>query len=727
MPGEPIKPNRLRFEHLVADPRLMTLLTLEDMLGIAAEIYITETIAEDPDAQVPDFARFASDPRRLTTVDPMHKVHLALQTYINKRVQAAIEPPPPPPPPDGDPPNPPMIVSPGNGDINQEKDGVTLAWTSGILGPMAGEITYDVCFGTSGEPPLVSADQAAQTYDTGPLAYDTVYYWKVTAKNEHGSTSGPLWSFRTEIEVVAPPPSGQEIIVLGGAGAATRLQNALDTAQPGDTIKLEAGALFTGNFVLPNKATTSTAFITITSTNPPTGPYTNVRMNPTTAALFNLPKLQSNVPTAALRTDLGAHHWRIKHLEILHNLGSLPGNGTGLALGDASSAQNTLASVAHNIEVLECYIHGTDAQGLKRGIALNSKDTTIARCHISNCWYQGFDSQAIAGWNGPGGYLIEDNFLEAGSENIMFGGSDPAIAQLVPKDITIIRNHFYKPLSWIGDGTKVVKNLFELKAGEDVLVEQNMFENNWAAAQAGSALLFKSVNQDGAHTDCIVQNVIFQHNVVRNVSQAFNWLATQVGASGMVHPRRARGFDIINNLFYNVDTLGGKAGAGRFLHTVGIDDVNLIHNTVFHTADAMVTVEDYAQDALQKNSNWFVSNNNFHDKPVSGLGWKGPGKTQGGGNGTDGTFQTWWPNLVFSDNLLADFSTTATHYPGNTIPANLAAVQYVNAADPGGNLGTNATIQAGSPYKGLATDNPGEDTGVDVSLLIPAFNAVKPW
>ena len=30
------------------------------------------------------------------------------------------------------------------------------------------------------------------------------------------------------------------------------------------------------------------------------------------------------------------------------------------------------------------------------------------------------------GWNGPGPFLIENNYLEAAGENIMFGGNDPS-------------------------------------------------------------------------------------------------------------------------------------------------------------------------------------------------------------------------------------------------------------------------------------------------------------
>lgn len=67
----------------------------------------------------------------------------------------------------------------------------------------AGASTYDVAFGPS-NPPAVVTNQAGTTY-TPPaaLAYATTYYWQITAQGAGGSTAGPVWSFTTQS---APPP-----------------------------------------------------------------------------------------------------------------------------------------------------------------------------------------------------------------------------------------------------------------------------------------------------------------------------------------------------------------------------------------------------------------------------------------------------------------------------------------------------------------------------------------
>jgi outer membrane protein assembly factor BamB len=72
-----------------------------------------------------------------------------------------------------------------------------LSWTGGD--PDTGDtVTYDVYFGTSSSPPLVSNDQSGTIYDPGTLAGNTKYYWKVVATDNHGaSTTGALWDFTT--------------------------------------------------------------------------------------------------------------------------------------------------------------------------------------------------------------------------------------------------------------------------------------------------------------------------------------------------------------------------------------------------------------------------------------------------------------------------------------------------------------------------------------------------
>src|SRR5688572_24095960 len=197
-------------------------------------------------------------------------------------------------------------------------------------------------------------------------------------------------------------------IVRLAAGA--NLQAALDSAAPGDIIELPPGATYVGNFVLPAKSGSS--YITL-RTAPTDGlPNANERVGPEHSG--RLAKLQSANGQSALRTAPGAHHWRLLLLEFGPNQA---GTGDILLLGDGSSAQSRLDRVPTDLLVDRCYIHGDPARGQKRGIALNSASTTITGSYIADIKSSGQDAQAIAGWNGPGPYLIENNYPEASGEN----------------------------------------------------------------------------------------------------------------------------------------------------------------------------------------------------------------------------------------------------------------------------------------------------------------------
>jgi PKD repeat protein len=220
------------------------------------------------------------------------------------------------------------------------------------------------------------------------------------------------------------------------------LQRALNAARPGDTVVLQANAEFVGNFVLPVKS--GDAWITVrTSTADSALPGAGYRIQPTHATL--LARLRSPNTDAALRTAPGAHHWALRYLEFRANQA---GTGDLIQIGDGSSAQNTLAMVPHHIILNHVYVHGDRYVGQKRCIALNAANVTISDSYVADCKGAGQDTQAIGGWNGPGPYTIENNYLEAAGENVMFGGADPAIPNLIADGITVRRNHFSRPMTW---------------------------------------------------------------------------------------------------------------------------------------------------------------------------------------------------------------------------------------------------------------------------------------
>jgi len=105
------------------------------------------------------------------------------------------------------PPYEPSDPDPPNGTTNVTK--CNLSWTGGD--PDGDPVTYDVYFGNSSPPPLVSNNQSSTSYDPGAIEFNTTYYWQIIAWDNHNAfTKGPIWWFRT---VANHPPDNP--IILG--------------------------------------------------------------------------------------------------------------------------------------------------------------------------------------------------------------------------------------------------------------------------------------------------------------------------------------------------------------------------------------------------------------------------------------------------------------------------------------------------------------------------------
>src|SRR5262245_9020218 len=241
---------------------------------------------------------------------------------------------------------------------------------------------------------------------------------------------------RVYLDTTYTAPKGRSIEVKAGGD----FQAALNQARPGDVITLEAGATFTGNFTLPNKSGSGRSeWIVIRSSTADSNlPPPGARVTPSFSAV--LPKIISPNSEPAIRAASGAHHFRFIGLEIGHKAGSRI-----YAIVDFDGGQTSLSQVPHDLIVDRCYIHGNPSDASRRGVALNSASTAVIDSYISECHESGADSQAIAGWNGPGPFKIVNNYLEGAGENFMLGGADPRIQNLIPSDIEFRHNHVAKP------------------------------------------------------------------------------------------------------------------------------------------------------------------------------------------------------------------------------------------------------------------------------------------
>jgi len=470
--------------------------------------------------------------------------------------------------------------------------------------------------------------------------------------------------------------------------AGGNLQEAIDRARPGDVLVLEPGATYVGNFILPAKQ--GDQYITIRTAGEGDGlPRPGQRVLPVHAA--RLAKIQSPNSDPALRTAIGAHHWRLQLLEFLPTR-----NGAGdiVRLGDGSAAQHDLSQAARDLAMDRCYVHGDPAAGQKRGIALNSASTTITNSYISEIKAMGQDTQAIAGWNGPGPYTIENNYLEAAGENFILGGSDPPIASLIAQDVVFRRNHLSKPITWRSQGWQV-KNLFELKNARRVLVEGNLMEYVWQEAQVGYAILLTPRNQDGKAPWVRVEDVTIRKNLIRHAGGGIQIIGEDSNfPSGSTSRVR-----LADNLFYDIDARQW-GGTGAFaLIGEGPSDIAIEHNTVSQSGHIILAYGGTKQDPKPVAGFVFRDNLVRHNE----YGVLGADRAIG-----DDTLHAYFPGAVFQSNMVAGGD--GQRYPkGNTfIRADEFDSRFVNAA------GGDYRLRNDAPR---ATASDGRDIGADIAAI----------
>ena len=458
------------------------------------------------------------------------------------------------------------------------------------------------------------------------------------------------------------------------------LQTAFNQVPPGGTVRLAAGATYVGNFRLPAKGGTS--YVTITTANavlPPAGTRIDPSYKP------RLATIRSPNGAAALSTDTAASYYRIVGVAFDANVN---GDGDIIVLG--SAAQSTLSAVPHHFELDRVLISGDPAVGQRRGISLQAAHVSILNSDIRDIKDVGFDSQAIAGWNTPGPIVIRNNFLEAAGENILFGGSDARITNLVPSDIVIENNLLTKDTKWRSTSW-TVKNLFELKNARRVLVRGNILEYVWAAGQTGFAVQLTPRNQDGGNPWATVEDVEFSSNVFRHAGAVFNISGRDdTRPSGQLARLLIR-----DNLAYDIHS-GTWGGNGSFAQIGGEPrDITIDHNTILHTGNILT----FYGGAIYG----FSYTNNLAKHNAYGI--FGSGKSIGLGSLT---FYT--PGGVVTRNVFASDTSRASLYPpGNFFPTvSQFYAGFVNSST------RDYHLVPSSPYIDAGTD--GADLGCTVPL-----------
>src|SRR5438034_1206698 len=241
---------------------------------------------------------------------------------------------------------------------------------------------------------------------------------------------GPAWGHPPELprlflDTTLVPPTGKTIAVTNGAD----VQAAIDNAQAGDVIMLQAGATFTGPFTLPKKRGHG-SIIVRTSAHDSTLPPPGTRVTPSHAAA--MPKIVAGASSGhAIVAASGAHHFRFIGIEIMAAKGSTTFDLVQLGSGSDRSTR----TLPHDIIIDRCYIHGLAGEAAIRGVALNGKRLAVIDSYLAEFKHNVGNTQPIGGGTGPGPFKIVNNYRGGAGENVFWGAPAPPPPPPVPWEI----------------------------------------------------------------------------------------------------------------------------------------------------------------------------------------------------------------------------------------------------------------------------------------------------
>jgi len=511
------------------------------------------------------------------------------------------------------------------------------------------------------------------------------------------------------------------------------LQAAIDAAilLSGDVvIQLTAGSTYSSAVTDHNsyrlKERAGTNFIYITSSNFRGTPSVAVGTRVAPGDTANMAKVTittgSGLPIFA--TNFSAHHYRLVGINMevdaispqMYQLVRLSWgwddveNDAGFNIRSA----NGPTELADNIIFDRCIFHSTDdtiAGKCQSAILMDGTNIGVVECYAYNI-KDTQDAQALVAWYAPGPYHIENNYLEATGENIMFGGGGEAYStgSPIPSDITVLRNHLKKNAAWETPNLWSVKNLFELKVAVRAHVHSNVMENNWVDAQNGTAVLFTARNQSGTMTWAQVSDILFENNIIKNSTRGFLIL----GEDDIQSSQQTTRLKFRNNLMFGIFGEGSSSSGQGVLFTT--PDLPLLYCTFTHNTFMHVTAT-VGQSAVTSIDNRLCAKNVILTDNVMSFGDYGTA-----------TLTRMDPLTMEANGFVFDSASSryaynqsiwATEHPNDFKADAIADAKFVDEANDDYEITDNT-----SPFWLAASD--GANIGVDFTELNAAVSGVDP-
>ena len=504
--------------------------------------------------------------------------------------------------------------------------------------------------------------------------------------------------------------TGSNCIRTPRSGNATDFQNAINAAGPGDTIVLPV-ATYSGNFTIPATSCTGTGWVVVESANLSSLPASGNRVTPAEAASF-MPVISTPNSTAAIQFAASSCRWRFIGVEVTTSDSKsgdivywLVGGGSGLT---------SLAQLPANIIIDRSYIYGGSGAGvttaaITEGIRADMAGFGLVDSYCDQIVASGNDAQCVLSTNGSGPFLIQNNFLQSTGENIMLGGSDPSITNLVPSDATIIGNLIQKNVAAWRGAISDVKNLFECKNGQRVLIDGNVLQYTWNAGQH-EALIIRSVPNSTSVPWTVCADFTITHNLIQHVPEVLV-LDPITSSYGPTSAQPTQRILMQNNVSSDVNTvswggpgyvyqLGGLGNGtdGPIMHDVIIDHntsfVNVTDYTAFVELDCACNTGDTVEN--------FQLTNNVTDYGLTGI------QGQGVASGT-AALSAYASGYIYNDNVFAT-APTGTYPSGTLWAGSLAGLGFASYSGTDPNLSGNFQLTNAKAFNAAGTD--GKSVGV---------------
>lgn len=491
-------------------------------------------------------------------------------------------------------------------------------------------------------------------------------------------------------------------------------------------IIIATGTTCTGRFTLPSHI--GTGWILITGPNMASLPPTGTRVGPADAAL--MPKLRnsSNANEGIIDALTGAQRYRFIGIEFLEN--TAVANDNWICLGFISECANATSTgyfILDRVIIRDTTSTHSSGRAIKADTQLGN--VALIDSYCSGMKIVGQETQCFQADRVGGPVLIQNNYLEAAGENIMFcGGADSSAEAYLPHDLTIKLNNFFIPNAWhFQGGGFVVKTELELKCGVRVLIEANTLEN-MPSDGVGWVMRLTPRNQGGPTTYSDVSDLTIRHNLIRNVWNGFQNITADDQAGAQFVTKHTKRWNITNNLVYGLGAFGGGASqGGKFFQSsrgknvcsdaspnCQFDDLIITHNTIDNVRELSLC---FMQTGVGNEQNIdFDFKDNLINAP-SGNGYGIVDCNAGGPWATNELNQAWGATWAWTNNTMVHPSIGSdgrANYPQgtNSYPTSASTIQWTNQG------ARDYTLLGTSAAKNSASD--GTDRGVNFTTYTAA-------